>query len=86
MFVSLKTLAVASIALLGASARPAELAKRQAITSSETGTSGGYYYSFWTDGSGVSYTNGESGSYSVEWSSGSNNFVAGKGWETGSDR
>jgi endo-1,4-beta-xylanase len=51
----------------------------------ETGFSGGYYYSFWTDGAGsVQYTNGEGGQYSVTWS-GDGNWVGGKGWETGSD-
>lgn len=86
MFSPLKTFALASIAILGVSAHPADVQKRQSITSSETGTSGGYYYSFWTDGSGVTYTNGDGGEYSVEWSSGSSNFVGGKGWQTGSDR
>lgn len=86
MMLSLKNLALAFIALLGVSAHPTDVQKRQSITSSETGTSGGYYYSFWTDGSAVAYTNGAAGEYSVEWSSGSSNFVCGKGWETGSSR
>ncbi|KAL2868992.1 glycoside hydrolase family 11 protein [Aspergillus lucknowensis] len=60
-----------------------EVYKRQ-ITQSETGENGGYYYSFWTDGGGqVTYTNGDAGSYSVEWN-GAGNFVAGKGWQPGS--
>ncbi|KAK4496096.1 hypothetical protein PRZ48_012075 [Zasmidium cellare] len=85
MLSTLRKFALAALALT-VSAHPADVQKRQSITSSETGTSGGYYYSFWTDGSGVTYTNGDGGEYSVEWSSGSSNFVGGKGWQTGSDR
>ncbi|KAK5679010.1 hypothetical protein LTS10_008665 [Elasticomyces elasticus] len=56
-------------------------------TASGTGTSGGYYYMFWTDGSGdVTYTNGAGGQYSVEWSGNKGNWVAGKGWATGAAR
>ena len=63
-----------------------ELARRQ-LTSSQTGQNGGYYYSFWTDGSGdVTYTNDAGGEYSVKWSGDAGNFVAGKGWQTGSAR
>ncbi|KAG8855303.1 hypothetical protein FRB96_007101 [Tulasnella sp. 330] len=53
-------------------------------TPSSTGTSGGYYYSFWTDGgAAITYTNGAGGEYSVTWGSGGN-FVGGKGWNPGS--
>lgn len=53
-------------------------------TPSSTGTNGGYYYSFWTDGgAAVTYTNGNGGEYSVTWS-GNGNFVGGKGWNPGS--
>ena len=63
-----------------------ELVRRQ-LTSSQTGENGGYYYSFWTDGAGdVTYTNGDGGEYSVKWSGDAGNFVAGKGWQTGSAR
>lgn len=51
----------------------------RAGTPSETGTNNGFYYSFWTDGGGdVTYTNGDAGSYSVQWTN-CDNFVAGKG-------
>ncbi|TGO16395.1 hypothetical protein BPAE_0500g00010 [Botrytis paeoniae] len=53
-------------------------------TPSSTGTSGGYYYSFWTDGGAdVTYTNGAGGEYKLQWS-GDGNLVGGKGWNPGS--
>lgn len=83
---SLFTLALPVLSSLGATASPTTKDKRASITSSETGTSGGYFYSFWVDGSDVTYTNGDGGEYSVTWTEGSTNFVAGKGWSTGSAR
>lgn len=84
--VSFPSLFVAASAIIGVFAHPrAELSKR--LTTSSTGTSGGYYYSFWTDGSaGVTYTNGALGKYSVVWTGNTGNFVGGKGWATGSAR
>ena len=73
-----------SILALGATIVTGALAQ---ITTSETGTNNGFYYSFWTDGaSQVTYTNGDGGRYSVEWSGNAGNWVGGKGWSTGSDR
>lgn len=55
-------------------------------TPTGTGTSNGFYYSNWNDGSGsVTYTNGAAGEYSVSWEN-AGNFVVGKGWATGTDQ
>jgi len=54
------------------------------LTSSSTGTSGGYYYSLWEQvNSGVSMNIG-SGQYSLTWNSASQDVVAGIGWMPGS--
>lgn len=64
-----------------------ELAKRQALTTSQTGTNGGYYFSFWTDGAAkVTYTNLAGGEYKVTWSGNAGNWVGGKGWNPGAAR
>ncbi|KAL3469484.1 xylanase G1 [Aspergillus californicus] len=86
--VAFSTLFLACSTALGALAAPSDQSQSlvQRSTESSTGTSGGYYYSFWTDGGGdVTYTNGDGGSYSVDWTD-VGNFVGGKGWNPGSTR
>lgn len=61
----------------------ASAANAQTLTSSQQGTHDGYFYSFWTDGGGsVSFTLGNNGNYSSEWSN-VGNWVGGKGWNPG---
>ncbi|RMZ04231.1 hypothetical protein D0860_06480 [Hortaea werneckii] len=74
---------LATAGVLADSTSPME--KRQnVITSSQTGTTDGFYWSFWTDTEGnAQMTNGAGGEYSVEWSGNSGNFVAGKGYSPG---
>lgn len=81
-FTSILLAASTAASVLG---MPSALTPR--YTSSGTGTSNGYYYSFWTDGTAeATYTNGAAGEYAVTWSGNVGNFVGGKGWATGSAR
>ncbi|KAF4621717.1 hypothetical protein G7Y89_g14488 [Cudoniella acicularis] len=61
-----------------------DTSKTNGGTPNATGTSGGYFYSWWSDGSAsATYTNGDAGQYSVSWSGNAGNLVAGKGWNPG---
>ncbi|PGH13490.1 hypothetical protein AJ79_03620 [Helicocarpus griseus UAMH5409] len=56
-------------------------------TESSSGEHGGYYYNFFSDGTGwVEYINGPSdGEYSVQWQD-SGSWIGGKGWSQGTSR
>lgn len=59
---------------------------QQCLTSNQTGTDDGFYYSFWKDSPGtVNFCLQSGGRYTSQWS-GVNDWVGGKGWETGSRR
>ncbi|KAL0958434.1 hypothetical protein HGRIS_000576 [Hohenbuehelia grisea] len=90
--VSFSSLLVATTAALSALAVPTNstegfgLLQARSGTPSSTGTSGGYYYSWWTDGAAqATYTNGNGGQYTLQWSGNNGNLVGGKGWNPGSN-
>lgn len=77
--------AVSAAAAVGIGAGTAA-AHDETITTNQTGTHDGYFYSFWTDEEGtVEMTLGEAGEYSLEWNN-TNSMVCGLGWETGARR
>jgi endo-1,4-beta-xylanase len=61
------------------------VAHAASICSNQTGTNGGYYYQMWSAGTGSACMTLNSGnSYSTSWS-GIGDFVAGVGWNPGSN-
>lgn len=74
-------LVVFASGLLFAATQPSEA---QTITSNQTGTHSGYFFSYWKDSGSATMTLGSGGNYAVNWNLGNGNFVGGKGWSTGS--
>ncbi|KAF9442977.1 glycoside hydrolase family 11 protein, partial [Macrolepiota fuliginosa MF-IS2] len=91
--VSFSRLALFAAAVTGAVALPTNATEGEGFgllsrggTPSATGTSNGYYYSWWTDGAAqATYTNGGGGQYSLSWSGNNGNLVGGKGWNPGTN-
>src|SRR5690606_39150526 len=61
-------------------------AHAETLDSSATGTHDGYYYTFWKDSGPASMTLHPGGRYGSQWTSGTNNWVGGKGWNPGGPR
>jgi len=58
------------------------------VSSNQTGTNNGFFFTFWKDGGSVNMTMPDApaqypGNYGVSWGSGTYNFVGGKGWNPG---
>ena len=71
-------------AALGLATAMVPSAASASVCSNQTGSSNGYFYSFYTAGSGSAcMTLGSGGNYSTSWS-GVSDFVGGVGWSTGS--
>jgi len=85
--VRLNSLFAASISVMTALAAPHELATRDTIvTTSTTGTAGGYYFSNYIEsGTGASLDIG-TGTYKLTWTTAAEDVVAGIGWSTGAVR
>ena len=84
----LRLLIVACAAILAAAATVAlPGTARAAVCSNQTGTNNGYYYQMWSNGQGSACLNVGSGGnqYSTNWS-GIGDFVAGVGWQPGSNQ
>lgn len=81
-------LGAASAALLAAAMAvlpSAAASAASSICSNQTGTNGGYYYQMWSNGTGSAcITLNSANSYSTSWS-GIGDFVAGVGWNPGSN-
>jgi endo-1,4-beta-xylanase len=59
---------------------------QQCLSSSQTGTYGDYFYSFWSDGGGsTSFCLQPNGRYTSQWSN-VDNWVGGIGWQIGGRR
>src|ERR1700722_5784855 len=84
----LRLLIVACAAILAAAATVAlPGTAHAAVCSNQTGTNNGYYYQMWSNGQGSACINLGSGGnqYSTNWS-GIGDFVAGVGWNPGSNQ
>ena len=75
-------LAVTAVTVAGTAHAEAD----RTVTANEQGTHNGYFFSYWKDSGNVTMTLGTAGSYRVQWASGTNNTIVGKGWNPGARR
>ena len=75
-----------AIALACAAGLVAAGTHAQTLDHNATGTHDGYYYTFWKDSGPASMSLHPGGRYSSQWTSGTNNWVGGKGWNPGGPR
>jgi endo-1,4-beta-xylanase len=75
----------AAVAVVLVAALYSAPASAQCLTSPQTGTHDGYYYSFWKDSGNVTFCLQSGGRYTSQWSN-INNWVGGKGWNPGGRR
>jgi endo-1,4-beta-xylanase len=75
-------LAVTAVTVAGTAHAEAD----RVVTANEEGTHNGYFFSYWKDSGNVTMTLRAAGNYSVQWASGTNNTVVGKGWNPGARR
>jgi endo-1,4-beta-xylanase len=79
-------IAVAAVLAAASAALPGTAKAATSICSNQTGTNGGMYYQMWSNGQGSAcITLNSSNSYSTSWS-GIGDFVAGVGWNPGSNQ
>jgi len=84
--ISARSRRLATAALCVAALSVSAVQAQTCITSSQTGTNNGHYFSFWKDNPGsVNFCMYPNGRYTSSWN-GINNWVGGKGWQTGSRR
>ena len=76
----------AATLLAGAIALAAGVAQAQTLNNNSTGMHDGYYYTFWKDSGSASMTLHPGGRYASQWTSNTNNWVGGKGWNPGGPR
>jgi endo-1,4-beta-xylanase len=77
--------AIAALAVAAVASLPGIASAATTITSNSTGTNNGYFYSFWEQSSGATMTLGSGSNYQLTWNTGSQNVVAGTGWNPGSN-
>lgn len=62
------------------------LERRLVVSSSSTGSTGGYYYSLWSQTNSGATMNIGNGTYSLNWNANTFDVIGGIGWNPGSAR